>query len=297
MDNLCNCLFCDPQKKRSEEHIIPDAIGGKIKIYTVCKECNEKLGEQVDYQLYNDDIIKFLIVCTGTKNRDNKVVDIYNSKYGWKDKYQEPVILKRGIPTQEYCLYDGTENPEVSIEVSPDKKKLNIKYKGSDYGSIIIKTKRELKKYGLDYSEEDIRKLLPIEKMNITSEMTEAHHDLIINFEHYIPCIFKIAYEICAKELGEIFLNDPCAIRIKEYLCKVMNKKTNQIPIDLLLHYSFDYTKISNKHIIRISQCEGQIVVEIRLYGCLFFKVVVSNNSKLYSDKMISDIIYNNYVN
>ena len=42
------CIFCLLEKPPSDEHVIPDSIGGKIHINEVCKECNSTLSSLVD---------------------------------------------------------------------------------------------------------------------------------------------------------------------------------------------------------------------------------------------------------
>ena len=48
------CIICREIKNKnffSEEHIIPDSLGGTIKISEVCKKCNEEMGKKLDYHL------------------------------------------------------------------------------------------------------------------------------------------------------------------------------------------------------------------------------------------------------
>ena len=48
------CIICKEIKNKnlfSEEHIIPDSLGGTIKILEVCKKCNEEMGKKLDYHL------------------------------------------------------------------------------------------------------------------------------------------------------------------------------------------------------------------------------------------------------
>jgi len=63
MAERCNdkCIICDENiALKNEEHIFPDAIGGNLKVYTLCKLCNSKLGNTVDNKLVHDDFIKSL---------------------------------------------------------------------------------------------------------------------------------------------------------------------------------------------------------------------------------------------
>ena len=43
------CIICHQDNQElSDEHVIPEAIGGYYHIYNVCKDCNSKLGDHVD---------------------------------------------------------------------------------------------------------------------------------------------------------------------------------------------------------------------------------------------------------
>lgn len=42
----------------SDEHVIPEAIGGYYHIYSVCKTCNSRLGDHIDKLLLNHWFIK-----------------------------------------------------------------------------------------------------------------------------------------------------------------------------------------------------------------------------------------------
>ena len=47
-----HCIICHRDNvEMSDEHVTPEAIGGYYHLYKVCKDCNSKLGDQVDAQL------------------------------------------------------------------------------------------------------------------------------------------------------------------------------------------------------------------------------------------------------
>lgn len=48
------CIICREETDSfSDEHVIPDTLGGYYHIYTVCKDCNSDLGSDVDSKLVN----------------------------------------------------------------------------------------------------------------------------------------------------------------------------------------------------------------------------------------------------
>jgi len=77
-----NCIFCNSSYKFSEEHIIPESIGGSVIINDVCVDCNSKFGAEVDINL--------------TKNKN--IYDSYvqlsqnhnlNLEFSFRDAYYE----------------------------------------------------------------------------------------------------------------------------------------------------------------------------------------------------------------
>jgi len=48
------CIICRKETNDfSDEHVIPDSLGGYYHIYSVCKTCNSDLGSNVDSDLVN----------------------------------------------------------------------------------------------------------------------------------------------------------------------------------------------------------------------------------------------------
>lgn len=45
------CIFCDNDRQKSREHIIPENVGGSVIIESVCKICNSTFGSEVDNKL------------------------------------------------------------------------------------------------------------------------------------------------------------------------------------------------------------------------------------------------------
>ncbi len=53
-EQLAKCILCNKISPLTVEHIIPDALDGKLIFNCLCKDCNSKLGEKVDTQLTTD---------------------------------------------------------------------------------------------------------------------------------------------------------------------------------------------------------------------------------------------------
>lgn len=69
------CIICrQPTTSFSDEHVIPDAIGGYYHIYSVCKECNSDMGSLVDSKLTNHKFMEFQRRLYGLKGKPAKPI-------------------------------------------------------------------------------------------------------------------------------------------------------------------------------------------------------------------------------
>jgi len=55
------CIYCGKNcEKKSEEHIIPESIGGNLIIDNVCETCNSNIGSKVDAKFVDSEYMLFL---------------------------------------------------------------------------------------------------------------------------------------------------------------------------------------------------------------------------------------------
>lgn len=72
---MTNCYLCNTpltDKNKSLEHIIPNALGGRLKAYILCKTCNSKMGETIDNKLV--ECFKFLNIQLDIKRDRNNTI-------------------------------------------------------------------------------------------------------------------------------------------------------------------------------------------------------------------------------
>ena len=56
-----HCVYCgNLRSKRSEEHIIPDSLGGTLTIKDVCERCNSEIGSNIDAKFVDSEHMLFL---------------------------------------------------------------------------------------------------------------------------------------------------------------------------------------------------------------------------------------------
>lgn len=75
-----NCIFCHrrfsgEEVERSREHVVPDLLLGSVQIWDVCRECNSKLGKEVDHLLLRESRIINAIDKLNIRELKQKIVD------------------------------------------------------------------------------------------------------------------------------------------------------------------------------------------------------------------------------
>ncbi|WP_343499492.1 HNH endonuclease [Achromobacter denitrificans] len=100
------CIICRKDKDdMSDEHVIPDSLGGYYHIFNVCETCNSKMGEKVDSPLVN-----------------HKLTELYRLA-------QEIEGKKGGVPNPFSGTFIEEGNPEIKARVDINKGgKLEVLY-------------------------------------------------------------------------------------------------------------------------------------------------------------------------
>ncbi|WP_075382534.1 HNH endonuclease [Acinetobacter pittii] len=203
------CIICldphdndNPNKKLTDEHIVPEFIGGKIVIKNVCKECNSTLGYALEGPLSNNIYFKSYAYANKIKGKKGKLTNPLAGEYTYNgvrfrfesdfSLYQLPII--NPLPTT-----DGGFELGVSIDVKDLKTIENDIFKA---------VSRKLKKQGKSLKEnklrEDIRKVIEHSKSNIkVINQPELQVTFSLDFDQIALLALKIVYEIIAWLLGE----------------------------------------------------------------------------------------------
>ena len=125
------CIICrNDNQDLSDEHVIPEAIGGYYHIYCVCKDCNSKLGKNVDKLLMDHWFIKAARYEKGLK--------------GYSGKIPNPLIGEGILSTGEKVRLEQDDKGKMSIRlipstivVSDSEKSFNIRVDIKDEKTIL----------------------------------------------------------------------------------------------------------------------------------------------------------------
>lgn len=194
------CIICHRDNQElSDEHVIPEAIGGYYHIYNVCKDCNSKLGNHVDKLLLNHWFIK--------------AVRYEKRLKGYKGHIPNPLIGEGSLSTGEKVRVEQDDEGKISVrliptspEVSNDGKSFKIQVDAKDEKSVSKIRTKILKRHNIDETKVQIISDYQIIKI----EHPEVRMQFTIDIKSYKLGLLKIAYEFTADKI-EKYTDDPIA--------------------------------------------------------------------------------------
>lgn len=285
--NKCNCIICGQYRECSLEHIIPKALGNEtLKTYDVCKDCNSKLGDNVDSYLSNNFFIQMIRQALGIAGQSGKI----------------PNPFKNGI--------DENGRP---ISVDQDFKPHiipNSKVNGSKL-HIIAETKEQVIEIGLKSlkrmnADDDLIQqfLKTVEAAPVHEISPTLSYDVKIDCNRLYLAALKIAYEYAFLKLGEDYRMDSAAEKIRTVLRDATSGNYNKLyqKVSFAPKILTDRIKSASHipcHLIMIGPDKNhQLIVNIFLFmsAAFSFSVCVSENAMQYQklfkeDSAITDII------
>lgn len=152
-------------KRRSNEHIFPQSIGGRVVTPDLCKPCNDRFGVKVDLNLIRDERVMKAAKSLGI-NEDEflKPLGVIKGFSSFSDGSSRPGKFKDGEVFSEPRLSNGAD---LSISA------FDQKFRQEDVKNL---KKRLYKKHGSAH-EKRMEKLLNA----MLAEPTKSHYDPVLN--------------------------------------------------------------------------------------------------------------------
>lgn len=287
------CIICRENNKiLSDEHVIPDAIGGVYHINNVCKDCNSKLGESVDKTILSHWFTQAFrqthkisgkkghipnpLATEGTLNDGTKVRLIENAT-----GELEPHI----IPSKPEVTKDGDT---VNISFSVDQ---------ADVKQIDKIREKIFKRQGIDPKKHRIASTSTVQ----TIEQPSVNITTDIDIFRYRMGLLKIAYEYACDRLPS-YVDDEKAKEYAEILrtCDFERLKGVRIgesgySAGPFINILRDFVDINNKnrHYLLLFSNGSKLMCHISLCNC--FSVVIEMSDKPYLPLMDMQIAINDF--
>jgi len=283
------CIICRKEvqeKDFSDEHVIPDSIGGLYHINNVCKTCNSYLGREVDSKLVNHYFTTFMRFNENIKGKTGKIPNPFDGTHKLKndDETKVKMILDNdGMPIP-YLV------PRVIKKFSEDKIEIQLHLDSLDQHKQDEILKKILKREKVsDNSHKIVTKNEPI----INRFKPEIMMEKSIDIKEFKIGLLKIAYEFAVDSIKEYF-DDNNAIEISKFL---LNSDYNQIdkyfigsglekevlkPLEIL----FDLNKKRHLLVLMFVKDYG-LICFISLYNLFNIVVRLSENNYLENNMIV----------
>lgn len=197
-----HCIICHKNDRPlSDEHLIPEAIGGYYHIYSVCKDCNSNLGFSVDKYLLDHWFIKGV--------RHEKKLK------GYSGAIPNPLIGEGSLSSGERIKISQTKEGELEIKFIPQPPVISqsvnsshIEFAVDENDSKLIPQiqKKILERNNIDYSTHKI----VTKTSHVKLEHPEVKMEFSIDLHSYKIGLLKIAYEFAVDRISR-YENDEIA--------------------------------------------------------------------------------------
>ena len=286
-----DCIICRKETNEfSDEHVIPDSIGGYYHIYSVCKGCNSSLGQNVDSKLVNHKLIEFQRQMLNIKGKSGCVPNPFIGTHKLKDDEEQKIVVKfdeNGILTPRLLPKIGDlENigNKTTISFTLDKKDLHLKEQIVD---------KILKRNGIDKS-----RIICDETQREYIEKPWIQTQLQVDIKDFRIGLLKIAYEFTIDTFKDYF-DDPLAIVISEILFHAdLKRMEEQISFlgdgfnkEILKPLSHLIDFENNNHYLTLLYVKSiGLLCQVNLFNCFSIAIKMSNSNYMQTDNIFLGI-------
>lgn len=271
----------------SDEHVIPDSINGYYHIYTVCKNCNSKMGRNIDEPLTNHKFMEIQRSIMRIPGKKGKIPNPFDGVHSFKDVKDLKVKLQedRKGELTPYIL------PNVPRDILSNNFSISLDKKDEkDKDKIINKILK--------------RNEIPRENVSIAVNETKTIDkpimiDLNIDIKKFKMGLLKIGYEFATDTIKNYFLKDVKAKTISNLLYNadfdgldkhdlfIGNGFEKEImkPFEKIVDFNEDF-----HYLILLSDKKLGLICYVSLFNTFFIGVRLSNKEYYIPGSMIIGI-------
>jgi hypothetical protein len=283
--NYVHCFFCLEEKAPSLEHVFPEAIGGTLETERVCTNCNSFLGKEVDVRLTDHPAVLMKRHEFGMTTSAGKPVDPMGKLFRQGTLASDPekriqtvanlatgkIVPKMMSHRRQTKDEDGNDIVEIALD-------------GSDLGALEKIVQRHRKRAGLEpLPREDIQALFADARRNTRTLQPEVIYSGEMDIFHYQRAICKIAYELACIWLGDVYLDDPIAKALRDFILKGTEAAIPRaIQLNGLTPPLGLWRSEPKAHIAVALHKDGNIAIGVRVFDCMSGIVLVTSGSRSY---------------
>ena len=250
-----DCFACKNPNVLTEEHVIPQALGGRLKANLYCKVCNENFGKGIDSEI--------------TKRFYNIATILKIKRERGKSQPFEIVDINNEIK----LIFDGEtfrrKDPIVKIEPEADGKTLKS-------ANITARSKKEL-----ENRIKDIQRRYKVHgEMKTFQEVhpgpTETKYEITIDNTLIRRAVTKIVYSLLCIKVSKDVVLESAFDEVREY---IKDGKGPDLACANFIHTQFmtDYMRPLHKIHIALNRQKKVAVGYVSLFGIYRFTVLLSS--------------------
>lgn len=286
------CIICREKKsddKFNVEHIIPESLGGKLKIQNVCEKCNSISGRKIDKYLTNNIISEMSRFNLGIVGKSRKLPNPFKEGTLVGGEGESVICDEKLQPTVNTFVKAEKELNEFTIIADSEEKVYNI-------------IRKKMKRLGRDnITDEEISAM--IIKIDEEHFKPKIKYSSVLKLNLIELAIIKIAYELSYYWLGEAYLSDSQSIKISSILFsyitedKIINTEEiigiiptslsstlNTKCIENVFGKSLSNEDLNSLHIMVLQVKDERLYCCVSIFGDFNYWVLVSEKASEYLD-------------
>lgn len=212
--------------------MFPLAIGGCVTTERVCESCNSTLGSRVDSALVDNFLIRARRAQLGLAGNSGVAPALHEILLGEHTLASDPNRRIRVTFNDKTGKLDLRALYSASDITMPDGAKARrIIIDERDRNQIPIIIQRERRRHGVrPLTSQELAAEVQKAVENLTDvDKPSIHIQFSINLAFIRHAMFKIVYELAFLWLGEEYLDDPLAARLRAAICDSSPESTNHI--------------------------------------------------------------------
>lgn len=277
-----DCIICRQNKDdMTDEHVIPDSLGGYYHIHNVCKSCNSLLGGRVDSKLVNHYFSQWMRFLNNLKGKSSSVPNPFRCMHHIKGNPEKKVQLridKSGksklflMPEVSYQM--NAQGVIEQFEVSVDNSQRN-KIQG-----VVDKISQKLGKSSFVVDVENLSSNIIHEPM--------VSGSAVVDFKEFRIGLLKIAYEFAVDSLPAYYVTESAVSISNALLSGKLDGLSDEVFIgtgfDSNVKNIFDFILdfSSKKHYLVLITIKGKgLVCFVYLYGTFSIGIALSEDENI----------------
>lgn len=284
------CIICRKEKDPSEmsdEHVIPDSLGGYYHIYNVCRPCNSAMGETIDAALVNHKLTELYRFVEQMQGKSGKVPNPFS---GAITGSEDPEVKARAVADEDGILRFMLLPTVKTVEEDGEVKSIQISVDVEDEATLEQILRKKLARLDIDPSQVAVgQRVRQMMDGGFSTSWT-------IDTRNFKIGLLKIAYEFAVDSIDAFYDTDEAreisrVLREADFeAVEAFVKIGSGLQPEIFAPFA-DYLDLeSKKHYLLLFPTDMGLVCCIKLHSLFCIGVVLSSHRLLPNHQAIFGI-------